>query len=400
MADYNFIEKTGLVLPDTETLKSAVEAEFLENFGDDLVVTPESPAGLLIAAETESRDAIIRNNAELANQINPHYAGGVFLDAIAALTGLTRRAALQSTVTANLSGTPYSVIPKGSRASTVDGAIFQAKSRIVLDENGQAEALFVSEEYGEIPCPAGDLTTIMDAVLGWEAITNKESASLGNLTESDAAFRERRRQTLYLQGVALPGAILSAVLDVDGVASAIFRENVSYENVVIDGVAMIPHSIYVCVDGGTDQDIAKALLANKSLGCGYNGTVNVAVKEENSGQNYNVSFARPEEVPLRAAFTVKLIGTTTLDAEELVREAVLAYVKGAIDGLPGFAVGQPASPFEMAGAIVAQYPALMVLSAKIGLLSTPLADLTADTLTLEIWQKASLSAAAIDVSVS
>lgn len=61
-------------------------------FGQDLDISPETPQGVLITMETENRDAIVRNNAELANQINPDLAGGVFLDAIWALMGGARDA--------------------------------------------------------------------------------------------------------------------------------------------------------------------------------------------------------------------------------------------------------------------------------------------------------------------
>lgn len=87
MADYQFITSQGVIIPDTSTLRDDVESEFKSVFGQDLDVSPETPQGALITMEVENRDAIVRNNAELANQINPDLAGGIFLDAIWALMG-------------------------------------------------------------------------------------------------------------------------------------------------------------------------------------------------------------------------------------------------------------------------------------------------------------------------
>lgn len=87
MANYGYVTSTGVIVPDTSTTLDQVRSEYRAAFGDDLDTSAETPQGVLITAETESRDAVARNNADLANQINPNLAGGVFLDAIWQLTG-------------------------------------------------------------------------------------------------------------------------------------------------------------------------------------------------------------------------------------------------------------------------------------------------------------------------
>ena len=86
MADYQYIDTTGVIVPDTATIQSEVEGEYKAVFGQDLVVTPNTPQGVLITAEVAARSNVVRNNAALANQINPNLAGGVFLDAIWAVS--------------------------------------------------------------------------------------------------------------------------------------------------------------------------------------------------------------------------------------------------------------------------------------------------------------------------
>lgn len=397
MADYEFIQTSGLVVPDTGDLKSDVEGEFKTAFGEDFVIVPESPEGVLIAGETEARDGIVRNNAELANQINPHYAGGVFLDAICALTGLERRSAVSSIVKAQLAGVPGTIIPAGVRAATTSGDIFISQSNLVLNGSGSGEVWFYSEVKDSVPAPAGSLTEILDYVLGWETITNNAPAVLGQPVESDSDLRKRREQTLYLQGVALPGAIMSAVMDVPGVRSMIFRENYTSEIQEIDGVLIPAHSIYCVVDGGTDEDVAQALFENKSLGCGWEGTVEVTVTDPVSGQPYLVRFDRPEYVPVRARVTARVLGSATIDMQNIIRDAIVDYADGNIDGQHGFVVGASVSPFEMAGAVNIVEPGIFVTSIVTGRLSDDVEDLKAETMPLEIWQKATITAGSIDV---
>ncbi|OWK47548.1 hypothetical protein [Fimbriiglobus ruber] len=53
--------------------------------------------------------------------------------------------------------------------------------------------------------------------------------------------------------------------------SLTFQENVSASTQTINGISMVGHSIYACIEGGTDTAVAAALLENKSSGCAWNG---------------------------------------------------------------------------------------------------------------------------------
>ena len=114
---YNYILSTGVIIPDTSILLGDVTGEYQQTFGMDLVTTPDTPQGLLIISETAARSAVAENNAALANQINPNYSGGVFLDALLDLTGSERIASTPSTVTATLTGVSGTVIAQGAQAS-------------------------------------------------------------------------------------------------------------------------------------------------------------------------------------------------------------------------------------------------------------------------------------------
>src|SRR5690606_7660957 len=136
------------------------------------------------------------------------------------------------------------------------------------------------------------------SVLGWETVDNPTSALPGREEESDASSRRRRRQTLALQTTSVNEAIISRLYDLPEVRSLNYIENYSDTDLVIDGIFLRKHSIWVCVEGGTDLDIANALLETKTIGGGYNGDVVVTVTDEFSGRPYEIKFDRPEEVQL------------------------------------------------------------------------------------------------------
>lgn len=366
MADtaYQYIESTGVIVPDTSTTLLTVQDEFKTVFGADLPVTPDTPQGVLITAETVARDAVIRNNAALANQINPNLAGGVFLDALCALTGLTRAPATRSVVTASLTGQPGTIIPEGVQARTGEGDLFESLGTVVLSGAGTATVEFRAIEYGPVAAAIGALNQIVSGVLGWETITNAAAATLGQDEQSDASLRQLRADTLALQGVALPEAITSAVSNVSGVRSLAFLENVANTTQSIEGISLVAHSIFVCVDGGSDEEVAAAILANKSLGCNFNGNTTVEVVEPVTEQAYDVIFERPEEVDILVRVTVSLEGTL-IDPNTAIPAAVVAYANGEITGNKGFVVGGDVSPFEIGAAVDSTYPTVYVKKVEV-----------------------------------
>jgi hypothetical protein len=131
------------------------------------------------------------------------------------------------------------------------------------------------------------------------------------------------------------------------------------------GISMIKNSIFACVDGGVDTDVAAAMLENKSSGCAWNGNTTVNLVEPASGQAYAVQFDRPAEVGILVRVT-----TTNGNATNIT-QSVLDYAAGLINGLTGFVVGADVSPFEIAGAIMSENPAYYISKVEISLASAP-----------------------------
>lgn len=396
MADYEYLTGTGVILPDTADLRTEVENEFREAFGNDLDVSPETPQGVLITAETLARDGVVRNNADLANQINPNIAGGVFLDAIWKLTGGQRVAATPSLVRdVELAGVPGTIVPAGSIASVgPEGAQFALLSSVVLT-GGSGVGVFQSIVLGAIAAPIGSLNQIVTGVLGWETVSNPLAAEVGRDEESDIASRIRRRLTLAVQGITLPEAIMSGLYTVEGVRSAVFRENVTAAPIVIDGVNLGPHSVFVCVDGGTDQDVARMLLRKKSIGAGWNGNTTVPITEPLTGQVYDVKFSRPDLIPIFVRVTVRG-GSSFPNVPALVRQAMVDYANGLQEGETGFVVGQDVSAFELASAVNRVAPTLHVTEVT---LSTDGITYSSASISVTIEELATLQAGDIAVTV-
>lgn len=367
---YRYLDNSGVIVPDTADLRDEVSAEWRQAFGLDLRVTPDTPQGVMIVAETRARADVLGFNAAVANQINPDLAGGRFLDALCFFTGLERLAATRTLVRdVTVTGQPGTPLPAGIRARTAGGDLFSSVGGVTLDGTGTATVDFQAVDFGPIPCSVGALSTVVDMVLGWETVLNAFEGVPGIAEESDESLRQRRRVTLARQGISTVEAQVSDLYAVPNVRSLQFRENIAATTQVIDGITMVAHSVWACVDGGTDLDIATSLLKNKTDGAAWNGLVSVPVLEPFSGQTYTVLFDRPVLTPILVRVTVRR-GTTTIDLQTAVRDAVMAWANNVIPGESGLAVGTNVSPYEIAGGVSISIPGLFVAKVEVAPVST------------------------------
>jgi len=362
MPSYEFVTASGTIVVDTSLTEIEVQDEFKALFGADLIIDPASPEGLLIEAETQSRDGIAKNNATLANQINPNIAAGIFLDALFKLFGGERDAEEKSTfsVAPTITGVGGTFIAAGAKAqNAVTGAEYETVSDVTIDVSGTDTVQFQAVEAGALQVGIGDLSIIVTNILGWETVTNTVVATPGRLEESDQAGRIRREETLAEQSISVSEAIISAVRNVDNVTSLSYRENVTPAPLLVDGVLLNANSTFVCVAGGTDVDIANALLKNKTPGGDWTGTTVVATIDPVSGQSYDVRLERPTDIPILVEVTVS-VGTSLADPIIACQDAVIKYAAGLIEGELGFVVSADVSPFELGGAVNQENPGFFV----------------------------------------
>lgn len=361
---YQYIEASGVIVPDTADILLQVENEYKSALGQNLNTDPEGPAGVLINAEALARAEVVANNAALANQINPNIAGGICLDALLALTGVDVPPATNTFAPGiNVTGVFPTTIPAGSQARTPAGDLFQTNESITLLPDGTGVVDFSAVEAGPVAAPVGAWDIVPGGVLGWETVNNPTTSDviLGTAQPSDAQLRELRNNTLAAQGSSLAEAIVSGLYNpaqTPGVRSLQYRENYTGSTAVIDGITLVKNSIWVCVQGGSDADIAATLLAFKTGGTNWNGAVTVNVTEPASGQVYLVKFDRPSAVPTKAKATVRL-PSSVITSDDVVN-ALLAYAAGTLPNLPGFVVGGSVSPFEEAAALNSAIPGIYV----------------------------------------
>lgn len=372
---YDFVIDSGVIVADTADLITEVQAEYKTALGQNLNTDTSTPQGTLITGEVLARTGVMKNNAEVANQINPNQARGTFLDAVCALLGIERGKNQSTAATGvRVTGTSATTVNQGSRVQTADGDIFLVGADFTIPIGGQLDnIILVSQSFGPIPLPVGQLT-ILDGTIGWgtiEVVTGQTLVVLGSTAMKDPKLRNFRNQRLAAQGVGSTAAIWAAVLDVANVTSCQVIENNTGTTGLHNGITFtLPNAIWVCVSGTPNEDeLAMALYQAHQGGCPWDfGTSNGAPVDSPNGravtdpismQQYYAKWTKPVDYDGFVHIEVSQ-SNTVADPEASVRNAILNYATGQEDGELGLVVGAGFSAFEVAGAVARQIPGMYV----------------------------------------
>lgn len=254
---------TGFSSPEELAILNGVLADFVAAFGGNMNTSVSSPQGQLATSLTAVIGAFNDLFVDYTNQVDPAYASGRMQDAIARIYFLTRLAATPTVVTATLTGATGVVIGVGALAKAVDGTIYQSLTTVVIPASGSVDVQFAALTNGPIACPAGSLNTIYRTVAGWDSVTNAADGFPGRNEETTADFEERRGLSVAQNARGILPAVRGTVLGVPGVVDAYVTENETGADVVKGTQTIVAHSLYVCVEGGTDQDVANAIWSKK-----------------------------------------------------------------------------------------------------------------------------------------
>ena len=323
----NFDSQTGFSVSETSDIRDEVAQDWVEAFKEqgrpDLNTDPETPQGQIIDSQTAAIHQKDVELAFLAQQFNPQTASGRWQDALAKIYFINRKPAINSTCVCTLTGINGTTVTAGALIrSSYDQTLWSLNEDVTIGSDGTTTAAFTCQSEGAIQAGAATLTQIVTTVPGWDAVTNATAAEVGQLVESQAAFEARRYQSVALNGRSTTTAVYARVAEVNNVIAAYVTDNKTNVNKTIDGYTLSPHSIYVAVIGGADDDIAEAIYNSVSAGCDYNGNTTVNVTDPNTGAVEAVTFMRPTQLPLYVKVTIQDDGNLLDGYESIVQRAV------------------------------------------------------------------------------
>lgn len=164
----------------------------------------------------------------------------------------------------------------------------------------------------------GSIIKIVKVVNGVYDFKQNEIAAGGQGQESDNEYIERWFLSRNESEWNLDG-IRAEVLKQEGVKSVYADEN---KTMTVDSKGLEPKSIVLIVDGGRNEDIAKAIWRKKDQAIQMNGDTIVTVKD-NQGIDREIKFYRPQkrEIEVNIDFTAAKDTNILLDnLKDIVKE--------------------------------------------------------------------------------
>lgn len=338
------ITDKGLLVPEISDVLSGRIADIKSALPDGASDALQSPQGQMAVSETAIIAQRMDKELVLMNQINPDFARGRFQDGIGRIYFQERIAAQGTVVTATCRGVAGTIIPAGSTAIDEDGYIYQTTTAVEIPPERMIDVAFTCQTTGIIQCPAGKLNRIYRPLSGWESVYNNVAGVVGADVESRTAFESRRRQSVFRNSRNQDGSVRSALLETPGVLDAYVWSNRS-DVIVRHGVTdvdVLPHSLYISVYGGSDEDIAESIFRTYNPGCNMNGEKELVISDTSYSPPYPTYFMQWHE-----ATTTPVYFKVEIDASfnppsnitTLIKEMVASVFNGGYDGIEKARIG-------------------------------------------------------------
>jgi len=377
------LDATGFVIKTLSEILEEIEDDERATMSASLSLLADSFLGQLNGIFSDKLRELWEVAQEVHNSFDPDNASGEALDNLAAITGVTRLAATESTVTLTATGTPatllsagrvVSVSGTGDRFTTLAAGTITAESAwtittaYALDDRvtnsgnvyvcvtagtsagaggpsgtgtgiadgtvvwdfvgagtGSVDIAAEAEETGPIAAPTYTLTEIETPVAGWDSANNLADATPGTNQETDSELRIRREASLAASGTGTLPSIRSAVLLVSGVTDISAFENTTD---VTDGEGRPPHSFQIVADGGDDTEIAQAIFDTKPAGIASYGATTIAITDAD-GVSHDINFDRPSDIDIYVDYDIT-IDAALYPGDAAFKQAIVDAAESAL----------------------------------------------------------------------
>ena len=332
---------TGFQIPTGPQILGGVELDISAAFGVTLNFNLNTPQGQLASSEAAiiaNADAVFLYQSQMTD---PNYAQGRWLDAIGYIYFINRNGAEPTSLVCACGGASGTVLPGGGvvNATIVDeaGNLYVCTGTVTIGSGGSVNATFACTVPGPVAVPTADNVSIYQAIPGWDTVV-VSSGEIGTNTETDAAFRVRRADSVAGNSFGSIGSIIGAVAEVPNVLDYFGYDNASNSPATVQGVSVAANSIYICVAGGTQAAVARAIWSKKAPGCSYTGNTTVTVDDNNplyaAPIPYTVKYQIPTSLTILFAVTIVNSSAVPSNATTLIQQALLNAFGGNITGVP------------------------------------------------------------------
>lgn len=326
----NEINANGIETEDLQTIIDKLTIEFKNIYGQDINLEQSTPDGQLINIFAQAKIDTLNLAVQLYNLFNSETVIGRAQDNLYKLVGLYRKSSQFSFVQVNVTTTQAvnlegldddieNINGVGYTVSDTNGNNFILTNSAAITGAGTYLLEFRAQNVGAVQVLPNTIKNMVSVIRGVSGVNNPGVQYLtGNDAETDAEFRIRFNKSRSISGKGFSDSLLAALLNINLVADAQVYQNRTNQT---DGDGTPGHTVWVIVEGGTNEDIAQAIYANVTDGAGMRGETQVVIKKSN-GLLETINFDRAGSEPLYIQATLKNLTTESLNLDAIKQNLV------------------------------------------------------------------------------
>lgn len=323
------IDDTGFKKQRYQELRKDIAGDWAADGLPDVTNNLQSVPARIVSQTANLQERNDSYVQAVLDAFNPYSVTGVAQDRLAPLMGKNRNKEAKSTVTLTVTADANGcTIPSGSQCGDGKNRVATVAD-VTVAPNGSASVIAESVEYGPIEFASGTITKIETAVYGWSSVTNQAAAEPGVSRETDTQLRFRMLKSQGRASASTLG-LYTAISEIDGVTYAYCDDN---KKDVIDN-SLQPKSYIVIADGGSDDDIANAMLSYGPAGIGTHqpaisasATMMTPYNPANR-QQVPVYFYRPVDTAMKVKVVIQADPKLPPDYAKQIKDALIEYMDG------------------------------------------------------------------------
>lgn len=300
----NIINGKGLNLPKLQEILDYFINGLKYIYGEDINLDQNTQDGQFANIITQSIEDIQQIQSYIFNSFDVNASIGRILDRNVAYNGIKRKKGAYTLVpiditfdrTTILKGLDDDYENTNQTTFTISDNLGNnyyliSSYEYEYDEQETSKTLlFRAELMGKIEPVLMTINNIVTPQLGVIEVNNNSAPQqIGNEEESDVDLLKRFKNTFALGGIGAFNNIKSALLNIDNVVS-VDGENNGTNETSFNGTP--PHSVWLIVEGGEDDEVAETIYKTLGSGCGMRGETLINVIDVYGVANL-IKFDRP-----------------------------------------------------------------------------------------------------------
>lgn len=310
------VTENGFVRKPVADVVSSLNNKFIAAFGSNFDISPESPDGQYIGIMADEIASCWEQAEQVFNAFRPGAVSGIGLDNVCELTNTVRYVDKPSQATVLCDGDMGTTVPAGSIVT--DGTM-----RFILDTDVTlpGDVTVIAEEPGEYYIAPRTINQIVTPVAGWNSVINETAGETGINYESDPQLRARREKTTAVSSTATVEAIYASLADLD-IDYIRVRDNDTGSPIGNQPSG----TVFVVVDGGTSNDIARRIYNAKTGGVPTYGDITITVADS-KGYPHDIHFSRPTYTDIYVKGTFRRRANANISSNDAIRQLTDATIE-------------------------------------------------------------------------